>query len=155
MNPLDIKRPLMLTLYSADEKDPEISEREALELGGVSADAVLVVRALFNGPQLHIQTTSVDGRTLKALSPSAIFHMWVSLTGHLARQDLPADNETEALQIVFLRQILGTMKLSPELGPIAQGLSGAPDEGEEVTPSEPSSPAEPPSPEGADPASTG
>lgn len=150
-NTLDVKRRLMVTLYTADENSPELSEREALELGGVSADALVVIRALFNGPELVIQTTSVDGATLKPISLSALFHLWVSLTGHIARMELPTDNETEEGQVVFLRKILATMALTPELGPIAVALSAGPAEMPPTAPSEPSSPAAPPSPEGVDP----
>ena len=152
---LDVKRPLMLTLYTADDGAPTLSEREALELGGVSADALVVIRALFNGPELVIQASSVNGLDMKPVSLSALFHMWVSLTGHIARMELPTDHEVEEAQVVFLRKILATMALTPELGPIAVALSAGPAEATPTAPSEPSSPAAPPSPAGDDPSSTG
>lgn len=117
---LDRKRPLEVRVRQID-----ISERDALRFGRVSADAVVLLRALFDEEKLSVHVSSCQGATGEELSTAALFHLWVSFTGYLARRPIQDGASDEASQVAFLQRLLVLLGLTPELGPLTAHLAKA------------------------------
>jgi hypothetical protein len=101
------------------------SEHQANRFGRVSADAIVLLRALMDEGALHLSVATLDGETLGPVSPSALFHLWVSFTGHVARMPLPADDEQAARQVAFCQKVLLLMQLDTNMDALARVTAGA------------------------------
>lgn len=102
-----------------------ISESQANSFGRVSADALVLLRALMDEGTLHLSVATLDGETLGPIAPSALFHLWVSFTGHLARTPIPEGDEQAARQIAFCQKVLLLMQLDPAMNAITKAAAGA------------------------------
>lgn len=126
---LDTLRPLELRVRhpATPGFSAGITERDAQRFGRAAADALLVARVLFNqdgGMNVHVAAVNGHAPEL-AVSPSALFHLWVSLTAHVARTPLDADDVQANQQVQFLRRVLLLMSLDEDLQKIAQEEAAA------------------------------
>lgn len=132
----DRKRPIELRVRVQDGTPgfDGISEREATRFGRFSADALVVVRALFQedaGIVLGVMALNGHDPSLP-MSPSALFHVWLGLTGELARRAAEDGDTQGAQQISFARKVLTLLQLDERM----RALSDP----EVSTPAAPSSP---------------
>jgi hypothetical protein len=133
------RRPLEIRLRTLADVPDGFSEAAANVFGRTTADAVVLLKVLIDDGALHLQVASVQGANAEPVAPSALFHLWLSFTGVIARLEPSADNPELAAQIGFVRKMLMMMGFNADLGPLtqAQVLS-------ELRASEqPSTPAEP------------
>lgn len=119
-------RPLEVRVrHRAELPNGGISEAQANGFGRVSADALVLLRALMDEGTLHLSVATLDGETLGPIAPSALFHLWVSFTGHVARTQIPEGDEQAARQIAFCQKVLLLMQLDPGMNAIAKAMAGA------------------------------
>lgn len=105
------KRPIELRLRDMrDEEGGGISEKEANRLDRVSCDGFLLVRLMQEAEDTRLLTASVDGQTFGPLSTEALFRMWVSLAGHIART-ANTDDAKERRWARFCTMILQHLQL--------------------------------------------
>lgn len=137
---LDILRPLELRVRHPATAgfSQGISERDAQRFGRASADALLVARVLFNqegGMNVHVAAVNGHAPELE-VSTSALFHLWVSLTAHVARTPVDPNDVQANQQVQFLRRVLLLMSFDEELQELAEADAGPtadapPDQGPE------------------------
>lgn len=133
--PFDMQRlrPLEIRVRTRQELPQQgICEAEANSYGRVSADALVLLRAMMDDSRLTLSVASLDGETLQEIAPSALFHLWLSFTGHVARMTVPSDDEAGARQIAFCQKVLMLLQLDSNMDPLARANAGA----DALTPSE-------------------
>jgi hypothetical protein len=157
-NPIDLQRlrPLEVRVrHRLELPGGGVSEAQANRFGRVSADALVLLRALMDEGVLHLSVASLDGETLGPVSPAALFHLWVSFTGHVARTPAPADDDQTARQIAFCQKVLYLLQLDVEMNAIARVAAGAEDATSDSSERPASTPASPTAPLDAAPLSEG
>mgnify|MGYP000882216265 CR=1 FL=1 len=157
-NPIDLQRlrPLEVRVrHRLELPGGGISEAQANRFGRVSADALVLLRALMDEGTLHLSVASLDGETLGPVSPAALFHLWVAFTGHVARTPAPADDDQTARQIAFCQKVLYLLQLDVEMNAIARVAAGAEDATSDSSERPASTPASPTAPLDAAPLSEG
>jgi len=150
----DRKRPLEIRFRVADATPAfeGTTEREANRFDRFSADALVLLRALYTEEGLHLGVLALNGHAPSTpLAPSALFHLWLSFTGTLARLEPAADDPQGAQQIVFARKVLALLQLSEQMQSLGLPEDGDPD----ATASESSTPAGSSSPPDGVASSTG
>lgn len=102
-----------------------ISEEDAVRLGRVAADALVIIRFLADENRgLAVSLHSLNGKTHEALSIEAQFTAWLAFTGYLARE---ATGEDHQKRRHFLRHVLGILALDERLGVIQPASSEDPE----------------------------
>lgn len=112
---LDRPRPLEISVLVHDlEKGEGRTERELLPRSRIGADALFLIRSLIQADELAIHYTSSDefGRPLDLQS---LWHMWVCMTGHLARE---AEQQNNAPMLRFCSMVLSHMGLNIDMTPM-------------------------------------
>ena len=111
--PLDLDkfRHLEVRVRHWDGEGSGFTERTAQSFGRLSADALAIIRVLFeeDGLRSHMATFNPNG---EPIGTSALFHMWLAFTGEIAGRDIPEDDPEAAKQIVFLRRVMQMMTLA-------------------------------------------
>ena len=134
-------RPLAIRVRGRHElPNGGISESQAHSFGRVSADAFVLLRVLLDENRLNLTVATVEGETQGPIAPSALFHLWVAFTGHVARTPLPEGDEQAARQIAFCRKVLLLMQLDENMGALASAVANA-EADNEPTPSDPERPS--------------
>lgn len=130
---LDRRRPLEIRLRKLD--DPGFAEgtteREARRFGRYSADVAVLLRGLVGEEGLSLGVVCLNGHNLEGggeIGTSALFHLWVSFTGHLARRTPDPEDPQGLAQIVFANKVLGLLDLDAEMRVLTPPASSTPDE---------------------------
>lgn len=120
---LDARRPIEIRLRVPGTPGfTDTSEREARQFGRVSADAVVLLRALVANEGMKLGVVTLNGHAPDGeLPPSAFFHLWVSLTGELARREAAPDDIQGAQQITFARKVLTLLQLDEQMRALGEG----------------------------------
>lgn len=119
-----------------------ISERAAQSFGRFSADALLVLRALFEDGGLKLGVLTLNGHApAEPIAPSALFHLWMALTGELARREADPEDTQGAQQIAFARKVLTLLQLDEQLRALSLADRSEADP-PASTPDEPAAPAD-------------
>lgn len=109
---LDKLRPLEIALLVHDvEKGEGRTERELLPRSRIGADAFFLIRSLIDDGELAIHYTSSDAKG-KALDLQSLWHMWVCMTGHLARE---AEQRHNGPMLRFCSMVLAHMGLNIDM----------------------------------------
>jgi hypothetical protein len=117
------KRPLVIQLLDASDEGGR-SEAEANRRDCVSADAFLLIRAL-DEPEREstaFVVQSYDGVTGDLVGATALYRMWLSLAGHLARLT-DVEGPEEERMVNTCASFLKSLKLQELLDEQAGGLS--------------------------------
>lgn len=118
---LDRKRPLEVRLRVAGVTpgfEDWTTEREALRFGRSSADVAVILRGIFEAEKLNVGVLAVNGHTAvdgAVMPPSALFHLWMSFTGYVARLQADEDDTQGAQQINFARKVLTLLHLDEQM----------------------------------------
>lgn len=106
------KRPLEIRVIDRRE-DGGVSEEKALESNGITADVLLVMRALVDEGMVSMSYSAIEGWTGGEVGFEALFNMWLGFTSHLASHKTE-DASQEALR-TFAERVLNLMRLSVDL----------------------------------------
>lgn len=121
------RRPLLIHV----QRDPVLpdsggyTEDVAESFCAVTADVLVLLRTMIDPTSLHLLVTAVEGETGGPIAPSALFHLWVAFTGHMARVQAPEGDEQAARQIAFCKKVLLLMQLDETMGPLAPATAAA------------------------------
>ena len=115
---LSRKRPLEIRVLDRREEGG-ISEEAAQDQNGVTADAFLMMRVLVDGDRMAMSFAALEGWTGGEMSFEALFNLWISLAGHIARK--PEDSLTpDQNQLrMFAERVLNLMRLNVEMNQLA------------------------------------
>lgn len=106
------KRPLEIRVIDRRE-DGGVSEETALEFNGITADVLLVMRALVDEGVVSLSYSAIEGWTGSEVSFEALFNMWLGFTSHLARHK--TDDASQEHLRAFAERVLNLMRLSVDL----------------------------------------
>lgn len=106
------KRPLEIRVLDRRE-DGGVSEEMAAQSNGITADVLLVMRALVDEGMVSMSYSAIEGWTGGEVGFEALFNLWLGFTSHLARHKTE-DASQEALR-VFAERVLNLMRLSVDL----------------------------------------
>jgi hypothetical protein len=125
--PYDLTKKRPLAIRVLDHLDEGgVSEQELRETREhqVSADALFLIRVLFNDDQsFAMEVMSIVGETHDRMSVPALFDMWVRLAAYIVRDARPDGNEAENLrQRKFCLSILQKLLLDENLQRLVAGL---------------------------------
>jgi len=109
---LSKKRPLEIRVFDRRD-DGGVSEEEATDNNGLTADAFVLMRVLVDEGHLAMSFSSVEGWTTGEMSFESLFNLWLGMTSHLAKKktDVP---DQEALRL-FAERVLNLMRMNVDL----------------------------------------
>lgn len=109
---LSKKRPLEIRVL--DRRDEGgISEEEATDNNGLTADAFVLMRVLVDEGKLSMSFSSVEGWAAGEMSFESLFNLWLGMTSHLAKRKTDATDQ-EALRL-FAERVLNLMRMNVDL----------------------------------------
>lgn len=110
----DLHKPRPLELRVRDMADEGgITEADAIRLGRVAADALVIIRFLADQDKgISVSLHSLNGDTHQALGMEAQFTAWLSYTAYLART---AEDQDDKRRRVFLQHVLHLLRLDETL----------------------------------------
>lgn len=109
---LSKKRPLEIRVLDRREEGG-ISEEEATDNNGLTADAFVLMRVLVDEGQLSMSFSSVEGWAAGEMSFESLFNLWLGMTSHLAKRKTDATDQ-EALRL-FAERVLNLMRMNVDL----------------------------------------
>ena len=104
---LHTHRPLELRIRRM-EKDNSIHAAD--RLGRVACDALVQLVILYDEP-VEFKLMTVEGHSGESLGDTAMFHVWLALTDHLASKEAEPGNADDAKQKAFLGKIRGLLRM--------------------------------------------
>jgi hypothetical protein len=109
---LSKKRPLEIRVL--DRRDEGgISEEEATDNNGLTADAFVLMRVLVDEGKLSMSFSSVEGWAAGEMSFESLFNLWLGMTSHLAKRKTDATDQ-ESLRL-FAERVLNLMRMNVDL----------------------------------------
>lgn len=128
---LDRRRPLEIRVRTP--ADPGFAdgttEREARRFGRFAADVAVVLRGLVGEEGLQLGVMCLNGHNVEGggeISVSALFHLWVSFTGHLAGRQVDPEDPQGLAQVVFANKVLGLLDLDAQMQQLSRQASSTP-----------------------------
>lgn len=109
---LSKKRPLEIRVLDRREEGG-ISEEEATDNNGLTADAFVLMRVLVDEGKLSMSFSSVEGWAAGEMSFESLFNLWLGMTSHLAKRKTDATDQ-EALRL-FAERVLNLMRMNVDL----------------------------------------
>ena len=109
---LSKKRPLEIRVLDRREEGG-ISEEEATDNNGLTADAFVLMRVLVDEGTLSMSFSSVEGWAAGEMSFESLFNLWLGMTSHLAKRKTDATDQ-EALRL-FAERVLNLMRMNVDL----------------------------------------
>lgn len=115
---LSRKRPLEIRVL--DRRDEGgISEEAAQDQNGVTADAFLMMRVLVDEDKMALSFAAIEGWAGGEMSFEALFNLWISLAGHIARRPEEGLTPDQNQLRVFAERVLNLMRLNVEMAKLA------------------------------------
>lgn len=111
---LDRPRPIELAMLIHDE-NRGLSMRRAIRKKRTACDGLFIVQVFRDDDRLSFMTSSYDGHTAETLSTKELFHMWISLAGHILRNNATEQDAEAMKQKRFILAVLTQLKLSEKL----------------------------------------
>ena len=154
--PYDLDQPRRLEIRLRTERDFSKNgldlptERSANAQERYTADVMALMRGFVeNDGRLVVNVASLEGFGLTPIAPSALFHLWLSFTSHVAGMKVDPEDTQAVRQAAFLQKVLMLLQLDQALAPLEDALAA------EATPAAASTPPEPSSPPDDAPPSSG
>jgi hypothetical protein len=120
---LSKKRPLEIRVF--DRRDEGgISEEDATDNNGLSADAFVLMRVLVDDGKLAMSFSSIEGWTAGEMSFESLFNLWLGMTSHLAKKKTDAPDQ-EALRL-FAERVLNLMRMNVDLSRLKADVAASP-----------------------------
>jgi hypothetical protein len=107
------RRPLEIRVFDRREEGG-VSEENAAESNGVTADAFLLMRVLAGNESVSLSYSAIEGWTAQEMSFEGLYSLWLALAGWIAKR--PTDRPDHDGMRKFAEHVLNLMRLNVELG---------------------------------------